>query len=84
LQFLEKEIRKRKKPKSLKHIDHKTDVQRMWKVKAKGLPVTTGATVPISESFRKYLSHVPGNHDIKELLKTATLATALVLRKVLM
>jgi hypothetical protein len=42
------------------------------------------ATGTISKSFRKYLSNVPGKHEIKELQKTAILGTAHTLRKVLM
>jgi len=34
-------------------------------------------------SFRKYVSNIPGNHEVKELQKTAILGTADVLRKVL-
>ena len=30
-----------------------------------------GATGTISRSFRKYVSDIPGNHDVKELQKTA-------------
>jgi hypothetical protein len=29
----------------------------------------------VSESFRKYLSNIPGKHDVKELEKTAILGT---------
>jgi len=43
-----------------------------------------GAIGTISISFRYYLSNVLGKHEIKELQKTATLGTALILRKVLM
>jgi hypothetical protein len=39
-------------------------------------PVVIGANGTISKSFRKYLSSVPGKHDIKELQKTAVLGTA--------
>ena len=42
-----------------------------------------GATGTISKSFRKYVSDIPGNHDVKELQKTAILGTAHILRKVL-
>jgi hypothetical protein len=42
------------------------------------------ATGTISKSFRKYLSNVPGIHEVKELQKTAILGTAHTLRKVLM
>jgi hypothetical protein len=48
------------------------------------MPVITGATGTISKSFRKYLSSVPGKHDVKELQKTAVLGTAHTLREVLM
>jgi hypothetical protein len=48
------------------------------------IPVIIGATGTISESFRKYLSKIPGKHEIKELQKTAILGTAHILRKVLM
>jgi len=34
-------------------------------------------------SFRKYVSNIPGNHEVKELQKTAILGTAHILRKVL-
>jgi hypothetical protein len=56
----------------------------MWNVKTKVMPVIIGATGAKSKSFRKYLSNVPGKHDIKELQKTAILGTAHILRKVLM
>jgi hypothetical protein len=48
------------------------------------IPVIIGTTGTISKSFRKYLSNVPGKHEIKELQKTAILGTAHTLRKVLM
>ena len=35
------------------------------------------------KSFRKYVSNIPGNHELKELQKTAILGTAHILRKVL-
>jgi phage replication-related protein YjqB (UPF0714/DUF867 family) len=41
------------------------------------------ATGTISKSFRKYVSKIPGSHEVKELQKTAILGTAHMLRKVL-
>jgi hypothetical protein len=35
------------------------------------MPGLIGAIGMISESFRKYLSDIPGKHEIKELQKTA-------------
>jgi len=56
----------------------------MWNVKTKVIPVIIGATGTISKSFRKYVSNIPGKHEIKELQKTAILGTAHIHRKVLM
>jgi hypothetical protein len=70
--------------KILKYKDLRTEIQRMWNVKTRVIPVIIGATRTISKSFRKYVSTIPGNHDIRELQKTAILGTAHILRKVLM
>ena len=56
----------------------------MWNVKIKVIPVKIGATGTISKSFRKYVSNIPGKHEVKELHKTTILGTAHILRKVLM
>jgi len=56
----------------------------MWNVKTKVIPVIIGATGTISKSFRKYVSSIPGKHEVKELQETAILGTAHILRKVLM
>jgi hypothetical protein len=60
------------------------EIQRMWNVKTRVVPVIIGATGTISKSFRKYLSTIPGNHDYSELQKTPILGTAHIFRKVLM
>jgi hypothetical protein len=52
------------------------EIQSMWNVKTNVIPVIIGATGTISISFRKYLSNVPGIHEVKELKKTAILGTA--------
>jgi len=56
----------------------------MWNVKTRVIPVIIGATGTISKLFRKYMSDIPGNHDVKELQKTAILGTAHILRRVLL
>jgi hypothetical protein len=54
-------------------------------VKSKVIPVKMGANGTISKSLRKYLSNVPGKHEIKELQKkTVLLGSAHLLREVLM
>jgi hypothetical protein len=59
----------------LKYKDLTTVIQRMWNVKARVIPVIIGATGTISKPFRKYVSNIPGNHDVRELQKTAILDT---------
>jgi hypothetical protein len=54
----------------------------MWNVKK--VPVIIGATETISKSLSQYLSNIPGEHEIKELQKTAILDTGHILRIVLM
>jgi uncharacterized protein YycO len=41
----------------------------MWNVKAKVIPVITGATGTISKSLRQYLSNILGKQELKELKK---------------
>ena len=45
------------------------EIQYTWNVKAKVIPVITGATGTISNSLRQYLSNIPGKHKIKGLQK---------------
>jgi hypothetical protein len=67
----------------LKYKDLTREIQRTWNVKTKVIPVIIGATGTISKSFRKYVKNISGNHEVKELQKTAILGTAHILRKVL-
>ena len=55
----------------------------MWNVKTRVIPVIIRATGTISKPFRKYVSNIPGHHELRELQKTAILGTAHILRKVL-
>jgi hypothetical protein len=69
--------------KILKYKDLTIEIQRMWNVRIRVIPVIIGATGTISKSFRKYVSDISGKHEVKELQKTAILGTAHLLRKVL-
>ena len=80
----DRNVTTKKAEKILKYKDLTIEIQRMWNVKTKVTPVIIGATGTISKSFRKYMSNVPGKHEVKELQKTAILGTAHILRKVLM
>jgi len=46
--------------KILKYKDLTIEIQRMWNVKTKVIPVIIRTTRTISKSFRKYLSKLPG------------------------
>jgi hypothetical protein len=76
----DRNVIKKEAEKTLKCKEHTIEIQRMWNVKTKVIPVIIGTTGTISKSFRKYVSNIPGNHEVKELQKTAT---AHILRKVL-
>jgi hypothetical protein len=70
LQIQEKRnVIKKEAEKILKHKDLTTEIQRTWDVKINMIPVTIGAPGTISKPFRKYLSNIPGNHEIKKLYK---------------
>ena len=58
----------------LKYEDLTIEIQRMWNVKTKVIPVIIEATGTISKILRKYVSNIPGNNEVKELQKTAILA----------
>jgi len=80
----DRNVIKNEAEKILKYKDLTIEIQRMWNVKTKANPVIIGATGTKSKSFRKYVSNIPGNHEVKELQKTVILGTAHILRKVLM
>ena len=52
-------------------------------LKFSGIIIIIIIIIMISKLFRKYVSDIPGYHDVKELQKTAILGTAHILRKVL-
>jgi hypothetical protein len=74
---------KKEADKILKYKDLTIEIQRTWNVKRKAIPVIIGANGTISKSFRKYVSNIPGYHEVKELQKTDILGTAHIFRKVL-
>ena len=78
----DRNVIKKEAKKILKYKDLTIEMQRMWNVKTKVIPVILAATGTISKSFRKYVSNIPGKHEVKELQKTNILGIAHVLRKV--
>ena len=80
----DRNVIKKEAEKILKYKDLTIEIERMWNVKTKVIPVIIGATGTISKTYRKYVSNIPGKHEVKELQKTVILGTAYILRKVLM
>ena len=72
----DRNVIKKEAEKILTYKDLTIEIQRMWKVKTRLIPVIIGVTGTISKSFRKCISNIPGNHEVKELQKTAILGTA--------
>ena len=62
---------KKETEKILKYKDLIIEIQRMWDMKAKVIPVTIAATGTISKSLGQYLSNKPVKHEIKELQKNS-------------
>jgi hypothetical protein len=58
----DRNVIKEEAEKILKYKDLTIEIQRMWNVKTKVIPVIIGVTGTISKSFRKYMSNIPGNH----------------------
>jgi hypothetical protein len=55
----------------LKYKELTTEIQRMWDLKTKAIPVIISANGTISKSLTKYLRNITGKHEIKEQQKTA-------------
>jgi len=66
----------KKEAEILKCEDLIIDIQRIWNVQAKVIPVIPGVTGTVSESLIHYLSNIPGKQEIQ--------GTAHILQKVLM
>jgi len=82
----DRNVMKKEAEKILKYSykDLTIEIQGMWNVKEKMVPVIIRPTGTISKTFRKYVSNIPGKHEVREQQKTAILGTAHILRKVLM
>jgi len=57
----DRNVIKKEPEKILKYKDLTIEIQCMWNVKTKVIPVIIGATGTISKSFRKYVINLPGN-----------------------
>ena len=58
---------KKETEKILKYKDLTIEIQRMWNVKTKVIPVIIGATGAISKSFRKHVSDISGTTEKRHI-----------------
>jgi hypothetical protein len=79
----DRNVIKKEAEKILKYKDLTIEIQRIWNVKTRVIPVIIGATGTISKPFRKNVSNITGNHEVRELQETTILSTAHILRKML-
>jgi hypothetical protein len=77
----DRNVIQREAEKILKYEDLTIEIQHMWNVKTRVIPVIIGATGTISKSFRKYVCTTPGQHEVTELQKTAYWALHTYFRK---
>jgi hypothetical protein len=59
------------------------EMQRMWKLNCKIIPVITGATGIVTKGLRKTLVAITGKHSTDSLQKTAERETSHIIRRVL-
>jgi hypothetical protein len=65
----DRDVVQKEAEKILKYKDLTIEIQRLWNVKTRVIPVIIRATGTISKSFRKYLSTIPGNHELRNYRK---------------
>ena len=66
-----------------KYSDLRGELQKLWKVKAKVVPIVVGALGTVSKSLTGYLKEIKVSTKIQVIQKSALLGTARILRKVL-
>ena len=66
-----------------KYNDLRRELQKLWKVKAKVVPIVVGALGTVSKSLTGYLKEIKVSTKIQVIQKSALLGTARILRKVL-
>ena len=70
----DKNVIKKEAENILKYKDLTIEIQRMWNVKTKVIPVIEGATGTISKSLINYLRKVTGKRDVQKPKKQPHLA----------
>ena len=73
----------KKGEKKLKYKNLCIEIQQMWHLKYKIIPVIIGATEILTKGLRKNMEVMPGKHLLDSLQKTAILRTSHIMHKVL-
>jgi len=60
----------------LKYKDLQIKIQRMWNIRTKVLPITTGVTGLISNVTSNVIKETPGKYNLLQMQKTVVLSTA--------
>ena len=76
-------MREKEEEKIEKYQDLAREVGKMWKLKAKVLPVVMGALGTVPRRLESFLSCLGVNTPVELIQKTTPLGTARILRKVL-
>ena len=76
-------IEDKEKEKIEKYQDLAREVQKLWNVKVKIIPLVIGSLGAIPKQFGKRLKDIGVTADIGQVQKTVLLGTARILRKVL-
>ena len=79
----DRNIQDKETEKITKYQDLKLEIQKLWNVKAKVVPVVIGALGSTTAHLEQHLENIPGTHNVGSLLKSALLGSAHILRKVL-
>ena len=66
-----------------KYDEIKREVERLWKVKAKVIPIVLGALGTVTQSLGNYIKEIGVKIQLKLIQKSLPVGTARVLRKVL-
>jgi hypothetical protein len=66
---MDRNVIKKEAEKILEYKEPTIEIQRMWNVKTKVIPVITGATGTISKSFRKYVSNIQETTKLRNYRK---------------
>ena len=83
MQFLDSRIEEREKYKIEKYQDLGREVQKIWNVKVKIIPLVVGSLGTIPKQFGNRLKQIGITAGTAQVQKTVLLGTARILRKIL-